>query len=58
MEKELKETQEALIVCKGEIERLKSELVRGDLKHQQNEMDYDNKKNEIEREYLELARGS
>ena len=36
LEKELRETQEALIVAKGEIERLKSELVRSDLKHQQN----------------------
>ncbi|CDW90229.1 kinesin-like protein [Stylonychia lemnae] len=53
---ELQETKEALIVAKGEIERLKTELIRYDLQNQQNNMDLDNKKMELEREFLELTR--
>jgi len=33
LSKELQETKEALIVAKGEIERLKTELIRFDLAH-------------------------
>ncbi len=53
---ELQETKEALIVAKGEIERLKTELIRYDLQNQQNVMEVDNKKMELEREFLELTR--
>ena len=53
---ELQETKEALLVAKGEIERLKTELIRYDLSNQQNAMDLDNKKMELEREFLELTR--
>jgi hypothetical protein len=45
-----------LIVAKGEIERLKTELIRYDLQNQQNGIDLDNKKMELEREFLELTR--
>ncbi len=54
---ELQETKEALIVAKGEIERLKTELIRYDLQAQQNSMDIDNKKMELEREFLEMTKG-
>lgn len=53
---ELQETKEALIVAKGEIERLKTELIRYDLQNQQNNIDLDNKKMDLEREFLELTR--
>lgn len=53
---ELQETKEALIVAKGEIERLKTELIRYDLQNQHNVMEVDNKKMELEREFLELTR--
>lgn len=53
---ELQETKEALIVAKGEIERLKTELIRYDLSNQQNAIDLDNKKMELEREFLELTK--
>ena len=53
---ELQETKEALIVAKGEIERLKTELIRFELQNQQNSLDLDNKKMELEREFLELTR--
>lgn len=56
MAKELQETKEALIVAKGEIERLKTELIRYDLQNQQNVMDLDNKKMELEREFLEITK--
>jgi len=56
MARELQETKEALIVAKGEIERLKTELVRYDLQNQQNNMDLDNKKMELEKEFLEMTR--
>lgn len=56
MAQELQQTKESLIVAKGEIERLKTELIRFDLNNQQNVMDLDNKKMELEREFLELTR--
>lgn len=54
--RELQDTKEALIVAKGEIERLKTELIRYELANQQNSLDVDNKKMELEREFLELTR--
>ena len=56
LERDLQETKEALVVAKGEIERLKSELVRFDLKGQQSHLDFENKKMELEREYIELTK--
>ena len=57
MSRELQETKEALLAAKGEVERLKTELIKYDLVAQQNVMDIDNKKAEMEREYLEMMRG-
>ena len=56
MSRELQETKEALILAKGEIERLKTELIRYDLNHQQNALDLDNKKMELERDFIQLTR--
>ena len=53
---ELQETKEALIVAKGECERLKTELIKYDLNNQQNSIDLDNKKMELEREFLEMTK--
>ena len=54
LESELQEKREAIVVAQGEIERLKSELVRADLRAQQSGLDMDNKKQEMEREFIEL----
>ena len=56
MSQELQETKEALIVAKGECERLKTELIKYELHGQQNAMDLDNKKMELEREFLEMTK--
>jgi len=48
-ERENTEQREALIMAKAEIERLKTELLRYDILHQQNRLDLDNKKIEMER---------
>ena len=54
LESELQEKREHIVVAQGEIERLKSELVRADLRGQQSELDIQNKKNEMEKEFIEL----
>jgi hypothetical protein len=43
-------------VAKGECERLKTELIRYELSGQQNNIDLDNKKMELEREFLEMTK--
>lgn len=58
LEAELQEKREAIVVAQGEIERLKSELVRADLRGQQTELDLNNKKQEMEREFIELNKRS
>ena len=56
LESELQDKREAVVVAQGEIERLKSELVRADLKGQQSELDMQNKRQEMEREFIELSK--
>ena len=56
LETELYDKREALVVAQGEIERLKSELVRADIAGQQNAHDYENRKLELEREFIELSK--
>jgi hypothetical protein len=39
LESELQEKREGIVIAQGEIERLKSELMRADLSGQQNDLD-------------------
>lgn len=56
LETDLYDRREALVVAQGEIERLKSELVRADIAGQQNQQDYVSRKNELEKEFIELSK--
>ena len=56
LETELYDKREALVVAQGEIERLKSELVRADIAGQQNQQDYEARKLELEREFIEMSK--
>lgn len=56
LETDLYDKREALVVAQGEIERLKSELVRADIAGQQNQHDYESRKLELEREFIELSK--
>jgi len=58
LESELQEKREAIVIAQGEIERLKSELTRADLRGQQTDLDMMNKKQEMEREFIELNKRS
>ena len=56
LETDLYDKREAIVVAQGEIERLKSELVRADIAGQQNQQDYESRKMELEKEYIELSK--
>jgi len=56
LETDLYDKREALVVAQGEIERLKSELVRADIAGQQNQQDYEARKLELEREFIEMSK--
>jgi len=55
-ETDLYDRREALVIAQGEIERLKSELVRADIAGQQNQQDYESRKLELEKEFIELSK--
>ena len=56
LETELYDKREALVVAQGEIERLKAELIRADIAGQQNLQDYESRKLELEKEFIELSK--
>lgn len=56
LRKENRELEDALMNARGEIEQLRSELVKHDMNAQRAQLDYENKKNELERVYIEMAR--
>jgi len=56
LESDLYDKREALVVAQGEIERLKSELVRADIAGQQNQQDYENRKMELEKEFIQMSK--
>ena len=50
------DNRQKLVVAQGEIERLKSEILRSDMRGQQAELDLNNKKNEMETEFIEMSK--
>lgn len=56
LETELYDKREAFVVAQGEIQRLKNEITRLEVAGQQNSAVYEQRKAELEREYIEASK--
>lgn len=56
LKKDNRSLEEALLNARSEIEQLRAELVKYDLNSQRQHVDFDNRKVELERGYLEITR--